>query len=72
MGCYQDEYNNFIQAPSNLNNVHVRFFGKNNRVILHENSDLKNTFIEFKGSNAIIVIGERSRYFWYVSVRIWL
>ena len=26
MGCYQDEYNNFIQAPSNLNNVHVRFF----------------------------------------------
>ncbi|MGN6824314.1 acyltransferase [Neisseria sp. P0019.S002] len=63
MGCYQDEYNNFIQAPSNLNNVHVRFFGKNNRVILHENSDLKNTFIEFKGSNAIIVIGERAGIF---------
>lgn len=47
-GCYQDEYDNFIQAPSNLNNVHVQFFGKNNRVILHKNSNLKNTFIEFK------------------------
>lgn len=63
MGCYQDEYNNFIQAPSNLNNVYVRFFGKNNRIILHENSNLKNTFIEFKGSNAIIVIGERAGIF---------
>ncbi|WP_329504997.1 acyltransferase [Haemophilus parainfluenzae] len=62
-GCYQDEYDNFIQAPSNLNNVHVQFFGKNNRVILHKNSNLKNTFIEFKGNNATIIIGEKAGIF---------
>ncbi len=51
-GYYEDEFNNIIEAPFDLQNVHVQFFGKNNKVILHEQSNLKNTFIEFKGDNA--------------------
>ncbi len=62
-GYYQDEYNNIIEAPFDLHNVHVQFFGKNNRVVLHENANLKNTFIEFKGDNATFSIGDRAGIF---------
>ncbi len=59
-GYYQDEYNNIIEAPFNLQNVHVQFFGKNNHVKLHEQSNLKNSFIEFKGNNSSFTIGQQT------------
>ena len=62
-GYYQDEFNNIIEAPSGLHNVQVQFFGKNNRVVLHNNSALKNTFIEFKGNNGTFTIGEKAGIF---------
>ncbi|MDO4907636.1 capsular polysaccharide synthesis protein [Neisseria sp.] len=62
-GYYRDEYNNIIEAPAGLNNVQVRFFGKNNRVVLHKQSGLKNTLIEFKGDNGIFQIGEKAGIF---------
>lgn len=62
-GYYQDEFNNIIDAPFDLHNVHVQFFGKNNHVIIHKNSNLKNTFIEFKGNNATFTIGEHAGIF---------
>ena len=62
-GYYQDEYDNIIEAPSGLNNVQVRFFGKNNRVVLHKQSGLKNTLIEFKGDNGSFQIGEKASIF---------
>ena len=46
-----------------LHNVQVQFFGKNNRVVLHNNSALKNTFIEFKGNNGTFSIGEKAGIF---------
>ena len=62
-GYYQDEYNNIVEAPFDLHNVHVQFFGKNNHIVLHENSNLKNTFIEFRGDNAKFSIGQRAGIF---------
>ncbi|VTU06971.1 acetyltransferase [Actinobacillus porcinus] len=59
-GYYQDEYNNIIEAPLELKNVQVQFFGKNNYVKLHERSNLKNTVIEFKGDNASFSIGQQT------------
>lgn len=59
-GYYQDEYNNIIEAPFNLKNVQVQFFGKNNHVKLHEQSNLKNSFIEFKGNNSSFTIGQQT------------
>ncbi|EEV24762.1 Acetyltransferase (isoleucine patch superfamily) protein [Actinobacillus minor 202] len=62
-GYYQDEYNNIIEAPFNLQNVHVQFFGKNNHIKLHEQSNLKNSFIEFKGNNSSFTIGQQTGIF---------
>lgn len=62
-GYYQDEFNNIIEATSELNNVQVQFFGKNNRVVLHSHSALKNTLIEFKGDNGTFSIGEKAGIF---------
>lgn len=62
-GYYQDEFNNIIEAPSGLNNVQIQFFGKNNHVVLHNDSALKNTVIEFKGNNGTFRIGEKAGIF---------
>lgn len=60
-GCYHDEFNNIIEAPSDLHNVQVQFFGKNNRVVINKDANLKNTFIEFRGNDANFTIGKNAK-----------
>lgn len=62
-GYYQDDFSNTIEASEGLHNVQVQFSGKNNRVVLHKNANLKNTLIEFKGDNGTFEIGERAGIF---------
>ena len=61
-GDYKDSHGNTITAPMGLANCHVKFYGKNNQVIIHhKNTNLKNVFLELMMDNAVVEIGENVR-----------
>lgn len=57
-GSLDVENGNKIIAPENLSNVNVKFYGKNNLVIISSKANkLKNLNIEFPTDNGIVLIG---------------
>lgn len=60
-GDYIDSHGNVIKAPFGLANCHVRFVGKNNRVVIHKQANLKNVYIELLMDDALVEIEENVR-----------
>lgn len=59
-GNYSDENGNSVHAPSGLNNVTVKFSGKNNKLVISNASKVNNTKIEFYHDNGTCLIGPNS------------
>lgn len=55
-GNASDENGNTVEAPNDLQNVHVEFTGKNNKLVIYPNSKIRNTKIIFTANNGICLI----------------
>lgn len=59
-GNYEDEKGNKVIAPKELNNIKIRFKGKNNILKIASKSTISNCFFDFTNSNGSCQIGENN------------
>ncbi|WP_238738914.1 acyltransferase [Pseudomonas putida] len=61
-GNYKDEMGNTVIAPADCQKISVEFRGRNNTLIINENSGARNTLVSFPSDSGTCIIGAEGNY----------